>query len=539
MISRLRAFAADRRGNYGMMLALLALPLMMSIGLATDYATMTRVRSHLQSTTDSAALAIAREGALITQAQSEAIARKFLEAALGMPFSNLKVIRDGTKITVSAMVNSGLQFTALFKGDKGNVTTISTADIATMSYEIGLVLDTTGSMAGGKLVAMKAAVTDLIDTMSAQVKERDKLKFALVPFATFVNVGPQFGPGFDDDGRQRATSGSKWLDLAGVSNAPQVELSPGASRFQIYSNVGKTWPGCVETRDPAGKDYDISDAPPVASKPETLFVPAFAPDEPDSGYQNSYIDSDAKPNMKTANEQKKRWKKYGVKTDARGNPLDGGLIDALLGILSGGRKTIRIDSSPAAGTSEPKGPGFGCTMQPITALSTDFTDLKRKVNALVASGNTNITEGVAWGMRVLSPGEPFTQGSVPGKSNTRKILIILTDGSNVLGTNRTELGSRYTSSGYMVDGRLGFTVGSETDANKAMNERTLAACQVAKDQKMEVYTIRLEEPNVATGDMLKECASKPDNYIDVPNRSRLDEAFQDIIDQVTMVRLSS
>jgi hypothetical protein len=142
-------------------------------------------------------------------------------------------------------------------------------------------------------------------------------------------------------------------------------------------------------------------------------------------------------------------------------------------------------------------------------------------------------------MRVLSPGEPFTQGSAPTKASVRKILIILTDGSNVLGANGTDLRSRYSSNGYMVDGRLGFTEGGETDANKAMNLRTLAACQAAKDQKMEVYTIKLEEPNVKTGDMLKECASKPENYVDVPNRSRLDEAFQDIIDRVTMVRLAS
>jgi Flp pilus assembly protein TadG len=538
MISRLGAFAADRKGNFGIMAAVLTVPLVMSVGLAMDYGTMTRVRSHLQNTTDAAALAIAREGSLITQAQSEDIARKFLQATLGMPFKNLKVVRVGTKITVSATVNSGLQFTALFAGDKGNVTTASTADIGTMSYEIGLVLDTTGSMAGGKLAAMKDAVVGLIDTMSAQVKEKDKLKFAMVPFATFVNVGPQYGPGFDPKGKQSATGGAKWLDLKGLNSTPQVELAPGASRFQIFANVGQSWPGCVETRYADGQNYDISDEPPLASKPETLFVPAFAPDEPD-GYQNSYIASSAKPNVKTVDEQKKRWKKYGVKTDISGEPLDGGLIDGLVGVLLGTKKVIPIDSSTAYGTNESKGPGFGCTMQAITPLSTDFTDLKRKVNALVASGNTNITEGVAWGMRVLSPGEPFTQGSAPGKASVRKILIILTDGSNVLGANGTDLRSRYSSNGYMVDGRLGFTEGGETDANKAMNLRTLAACQAAKDQKMEVYTIKLEEPNVKTGDMLKECASKPENYVDVPNRSRLDEAFQDIIDRVTMVRLAS
>ena len=49
------------------------------------------------------------------------------------------------------------------------------------------------------------------------------------------------------------------------------------------------------------KDYDVDDTPPDPAKPETLFVPAFAIDEPDTAdFRNSYIKSDAKPKDKTA-----------------------------------------------------------------------------------------------------------------------------------------------------------------------------------------------------------------------------------------------
>jgi multimeric flavodoxin WrbA len=72
-----------------------------------------------------------------------------------------------------------------------------------------------------------------------------------------------------------------------------------------------------------------------------------------------------------------------------------------------------------------------------------------------------------------------------------------------------------------------------------MNARTLKACDTAKAAGIEVYTIRLEEPNVATGTMLKECASAPDHYFDVPSRTMLDEAFDAIKDRIVKVRISS
>ena len=72
-----------------------------------------------------------------------------------------------------------------------------------------------------------------------------------------------------------------------------------------------------------------------------------------------------------------------------------------------------------------------------------------------------------------------------------------------------------------------------------MNARTLAACTAAKAAGVEIYTIRLEEPDVATGTMLKECASAEDHYFDVPSRTQLDEAFGKIKDRIVRIRISS
>jgi hypothetical protein len=112
--------------------------------------------------------------------------------------------------------------------------------------------------------------------------------------------------------------------------------------------------------------------------------------------------------------------------------------------------------------------------------------------------------------------------------------LVLTDGTNTFGNMNNQLGSIYSSFGYLADGRIG-----NSSTTSSMNEKTLAACKNAKAQGIEVYTIRLEEPNVATGTMPRDCASAPENYFDVPSRSQLDEAFAKIKERIARVRISS
>lgn len=177
-------------------------------------------------------------------------------------------------------------------------------------------------------------------------------------------------------------------------------------------------------------------------------------------------------------------------------------------------------------------------MQPITPLTSDYDLVLDKVEELQASGTTNIMEGVAWGMRVLSPGQPFAEGKTAGPG-LEKIMVVLTDGANNFGTNGTRLGSSYSADGYLVDGRLGVEAGGSATTTGIMNDRTLAACANAKAAGVQVYTIRLEEPDVQTGYMLRDCASSPQHFFDVPSRGQLDEVFKEIGKRIAKVRLTS
>ena len=126
-----------------------------------------------------------------------------------------------------------------------------------------------------------------------------------------------------------------------------------------------------------------------------------------------------------------------------------------------------------------------------------------------------------------------------GALGVEKIMIVLTDGANVLSNTSTELGSHYSSFGYAVDGRLDNAMAGASASNVSMNARTLAACAHAKKEGVTLYTIRLEEPDVKTGTMLQDCATSAAHYFDAPSRSQLDEVFQTIKDRIVRLRLSS
>ncbi|KFB09566.1 TadE/TadG family type IV pilus assembly protein [Nitratireductor basaltis] len=546
----MRSFLSDRAGNFAMMTAIAAVPLVGAAGLAVDYATMSRTRAELQQALDAAVLAVAQKGEDISDAQAREIARAYMTGNLKNVYRDLEIVREGTSVSMRANVDTDLSFGGIFGIDKQKVGAAATADLAYASYEVALVLDTTGSMRGGKLQSMKDAVTGMIDDMSSQVRDPEKLKFSLVPFATFVNVGPEHAPEFDDKGKMKKKTGAPWLDLKGKADFPQLELLPKVSRFELYHHLGQEWKGCVETRFPTRKGaHDVDDTEPGKDK-NSYFTPTFAIDEPDDTlgkgrwatdyYENNYIDAnrliDALNPLDASDKTKKL--KLEEKYEARHLLLGLGLgfgdddDDDDRGIPGGGR--LEIDDTGG------KGPNFRCTVKPLTPLTSNYADLKLKVRQFEADGTTNILEGVAWGQRVLSPHEPFTEGSDPqgADGKVEKIMVVLTDGANNFGNNSRPFGSSYSSFGYLVEGRLG-VVGGSGVTRKMMDDKTLEACTNAKEDGTIIYTIRLEEPDRATGDMLQRCASSPAHFFDAPSRSQLKNVFERIGEDIVKLRLSS
>ena len=152
----------DEQGNFAIMASIVSLPLLLTVGLAVDYYNVSRIRAELQSSIDSAVLAVAHEGENISDTAATAIADKFLRENFSGEFSNLAVSVSGTNVSVSADASVDLAFGGILGQRSIELSRSATSAISYANYEIALVLDTTGSMAGGKLAALKDAVGGLI-----------------------------------------------------------------------------------------------------------------------------------------------------------------------------------------------------------------------------------------------------------------------------------------------------------------------------------------------------------------------------------------
>jgi Flp pilus assembly protein TadG len=140
-------------------------------------------------------------------------------------------------------------------------------------------------------------------------------------------------------------------------------------------------------------------------------------------------------------------------------------------------------------------------------LSTDWTALNSKIDAMTPTGNTNVTVGLQMAWQSLSPVAPF---NAPAPApDLDKVIIALTDGDNTQ--------NRWSSTQSVIDAR------------------TDKVCTNAKTDNIKIYTIRVIDGNAT---LLKSCASKPDMYYEVAQASQLNSVFTAIAQNLANLRIA-
>lgn len=139
----------------------------------------------------------------------------------------------------------------------------------------------------------------------------------------------------------------------------------------------------------------------------------------------------------------------------------------------------------------------------ILPLSNSRASVKNRIDELFADGNTNTAIGMTWAKNVLSNTEPYKNN----KTNTKKIIILLTDGEN------TE------SRGVVENG----------DSVADIDATTLEACTNAKNDEIEIYTIRVIEGNAS---MIQSCATSNSYYYNITAANQLDSVFEAISNSI-------
>jgi Flp pilus assembly protein TadG len=566
-----RRFRRDERGNVFILFGACAIPLLLLMGGVIDLARYSRYKMELANALDSAALALGRKGEEYTEEQAKEFVQDYI-ASFDLTDSYFTLDEDDYVVTkteegfrvaavgsvetiflpLGAMARNGVGITSMDLNLAAEVVHNSNR------LELALVLDNTGSMncagtvtttcandwaspsSDSRIVALKDAAKTLVDTlMKDDMEDPDQIKIGLVPFEGMVNVA---STGFD------VTNPPSWIEWTNKGQATWTGRNFRSDQFDVDADGDTTddrvghkwlfnkltaedsrvkWAGCVEMR--AGV-YELSDAAPDTSTPDSLFVPFFAPDEPDSGgtYYNSYM-ADQSSSSSVSTRQRDLLKYSSNSWISFNSSMD-------------------YDGSTSPYT---RGPNRGCPrpIVPLTNADSKAT-IKTAIDNMIAywATGTYIPVGLMWGWHVLSPGIPYEEGLAPGDEyydETVKAIVLLTDGDNQVqpgGVNHNISNyNAYNYVGLSWTGQANRLATTASAAEDALDTKTASLCTSVKGAGIRLYTITFGTLSAATQTMMENCATLDEGerlYYHAPNSSDLEDIFVRIGEDLTRVHLS-
>lgn len=519
-------FRGDERGVTAIIFSIMFTVILLGAALAIDHGRHVSAKMRDQAALDAAILAASDQLGLPDQdTAGPEKARAFYRANVGADSASTihSVTFDAATGEVEATAGETLATTLMRALGYETMTVGVRSKVArgSNSVEIALVLDNSGSMgassgteAGTYLGDLKIAARNLVNTVYAGAEGTEKVKMAVVPFAASVNVGAEY-------------RGSPWIDGDADSSIHMENFAEARRRFELFDELGVAWRGCVEAR-PA--PLDVQDTAPTSG--DTLFVPMFAVDEPgdsgshDLGYANSYINDDGGSCTPYARVCVGGFTKRGT--------CKSWAVTRLPNPDAQARTCKYAGVTPSGAT----GPNAGCTTKPILPLDATKANVLDAIDAMQASGNTNVGEGLMWGWRTLSPGAPFTEGRPYESGDSSKYVVLMTDGENRISVTSNHNKSVYNSYGYAAKGRLGTTY-SDAGYTAKLNERMRLACSNAKAAGITIFTVAFnlaESPEVQA--LLRDCASGGEKALVANDGAALDQAFQSIGRQITRLRIA-
>lgn len=518
-----RSFKRDQSGAIAIIFVLALLPILMMLGAAIDYSRAALARSEAQDALDAATLAAVKQiGGPMSDSQITDLISAYI-AANGPKDSHItidKVVIEkpsdsntkSTSLQVWATGSTEMPLMKLAHIDTVDFSITSKSVAGNKTLEVVMVLDNSGSMgtyAGSKsrIEALKDASAKLIDILDEKKRDDEALSFGVVPFTQLVRLTD----GLDGKGWNEV----QWIDQKGVSSINSINHPKKSNRLALFATLKDPytrqplkWEGCVEARP---HPLDIKDTTPNQNEPDSYFVPFFHPDKREKSNGTKY---DWNNNVSYLPREDFAWNQTYAEREAFGYYF---------------KQTI---TRPYYGTYY--SPNYWCDMPRIMPLTHDTDAIKRHISTMRANGATNIHMGTIWGLRLLSPQAPYTQGRGYDDKENIKALIIMTDGNN------TYYNNYYHAYGWYKDGRIS---GSSSIVAE-MNKRTTEACQAAKDaiadnsRKIKIFTIYFGSPSISTANMLKSCASKDEWYKSVNDATELTTVFQNIASELSKLRLA-
>jgi hypothetical protein len=157
------------------------------------------------------------------------------------------------------------------------------------------------------------------------------------------------------------------------------------------------------------------------------------------------------------------------------------------------------------------GANYCLTLTSLMSLSSDWTALNTKIDAMQAGGGTNQTIGLAWGWQALSQGSPLM--APPIDPTIQNVIVLLSDGLNTQ--------DRWYGNGVQTS--------PQVDARMAL------ACANAKAANVMIYTVLVMSGNSS---VLQSCATDSTKYFELTTAGQIVTAFNQIGTELANLHLS-
>ncbi|MER8435354.1 pilus assembly protein [Mesorhizobium sp. M1312] len=194
------SFAGDRSGNFAVLFGMVASVLALGAGFAVNVSQLYNAKSSLQGVVDAAVTSTARD--LTTGVIKEADANKSVQAFLDansragilqadrIILDKLTIDRTAKTVQADLHVDLGLYFPLFSMGEMKRVAASTTAIYSDKTIEVAMMLDVTGSMAGQKIIDLRTAAANAVDSfLGGQDSSNPRVRVSIVPYANSVNAG--------------------------------------------------------------------------------------------------------------------------------------------------------------------------------------------------------------------------------------------------------------------------------------------------------------------------------------------------------------
>uniref|UniRef100_A0A2A4Z4E2 VWFA domain-containing protein n=1 Tax=OCS116 cluster bacterium TaxID=2030921 RepID=A0A2A4Z4E2_9PROT len=225
------------------MLAVLMIPLTVFVGGSLDWSQQITTKAKMQSTVDSAILAVARQLTTkkkLTQAEMDSIAKTVFDTnisvAANVKMANFKITLKDDLLRITQQAEVSTSFLKIIDIPTLGVNVVSEVLVKFEGVDIALAVDLSGSMGGNKIQHLRNATVSLLEELTAS--NLTEMRVAFVPWTRGVNLKGYYYKVTKPAAQNARRPQARERNTSQAKNVPQAKNAPQARNVPQARNSG-------------------------------------------------------------------------------------------------------------------------------------------------------------------------------------------------------------------------------------------------------------------------------------------------------------